>query len=379
MKSKLKILYLLTSPLSVNTFGIQQIKALHEYGFAVYLVCGPGDLNPELSKFTTSIHISPYLRRVSSPIWDFISVINLCLTILRIKPTIIIYSTPKSALLGALASFANRTPIRIYQVWGVRWQNLSGIKLWLIRSADFLAITLSTKVLVVSKSVLHFISAHYESKKMIVLGSGSTTGVDTKIFYPNKSLFDSKPQLKVGYAGRVSNDKGVSDLFSVFVRLTSQLSNLYLEIIGDLDLNDKISNKLVSDINSHSKIQWRRNIPQDKLAEQMRSWDLQIFLSRREGLGNVILEAGACGVPTFCWSIIGTKDAIPDFAQDFLIPYGDTDLLEKSIIRYLNSPFTQNEKSALTHWYQKNFEQKKVLTNFIEFIDDNLEEYYDSK
>lgn len=379
MKPPVKILYLLTSPLSVNTFGIQQIKALYEHGFAVYLICGPGDLNPELSKFTTNIYISPFLRRGSSPVKDFISIINLFLTLLRIKPIIIIYSTPKSALLGAIVSFLNRTPIRIYQVWGVRWQNLSGIKLWLIRSADFLAITLSTKVVVVSKSVLQFISAHYKTKKMIVLGSGSTAGVDTQIFYPSKTSVASKPRLKIGYAGRVSNDKGVSDLFDLFVKLTLQIPNLCLEIIGDLDLDDKISKKLANDIKSYSKIQWKRNIPQDELAKHMRDWDLQIFLSKREGLGNVILEAGACGVPTFCWNIIGTKDAIPDFAPDFLIPYGDINLLEKSVVSYLNSPFNHSEKLALTHWYHDNFEQKKVLTDFLGFINDSLEDYNDSK
>jgi glycosyltransferase involved in cell wall biosynthesis len=379
MKSQVKILYLLTSPLSVNTFGIQQIKALHEQGFVIYLICGPGDLDPELSRFITNIYISPYLRRGSSPIRDFISVINLFITVLRIKPIVIIYSTPKSALLGAIVSFLNRTPIRIYQVWGVRWQNLSGIKLWLIRSADFLAITLSTKVVVVSKSVLQFISAQYKTKKMIVLGSGSTAGVDTQIFYPSKSSVAPKPRLKIGYAGRVSNDKGVSDLFDLFIKLTLQIPNLYLEIIGDLDLDDKISKKLANDIKSHSKIQWKRNIPQDELAKHMRDWDLQIFLSKREGLGNVILEAGACGVPTFCWNIIGTKDAIPDFAPDFLIPYGDINLLEKSVVSYLNSPFNHSEKLTLTHWYHDNFEQKKVLTDFVGFINGSLKDYNDSK
>jgi glycosyltransferase involved in cell wall biosynthesis len=379
MKSQVKILYLLTSPLSVNTFGIQQIKALHEQGFVIYLICGPGDLDPELSRFITNIYISPYLRRGSSPIRDFISVINLFITVLRIKPIVVIYSTPKSALLGAIVSFLNRTPIRIYQVWGVRWQNLSGIKLWLIRSADFLAITLSTKVVVVSKSVLQFISAQYKTKKMIVLGSGSTAGVDTQIFYPSESSMASKPMLNIGYAGRVSNDKGVSDLFDLFIKLTLQIPNLYLEIIGDLDLDDEISKKLVNDIKSHSKIQWRRNIPQDELAQHMRSWDLQIFLSKREGLGNVIIEAGACGVPTFCWNIIGTKDAIPDFASDFLIPYGDINLLEKSVVSYLNAPLNQSEKFALAHWYHDNFEQKKVLTDFLGFINDSLEDYNDSK
>jgi glycosyltransferase involved in cell wall biosynthesis len=76
---------------------------------------------------------------------------------------------------------------------------------------------------------------------MIVLGSGSTAGVDTQIFYPSKPSLGLNPKLKLGYAGRVSNDKGVSELYDLFIKLISQIPNLYLEIIGDLDLDDKIS------------------------------------------------------------------------------------------------------------------------------------------
>ena len=129
MKSQLRVLYVLTSPLSVNTFGIAQLKVLHEDGFSVHLICGRGDLNSELSKFTDSIQVSSFLRRGFSFIIDLFALLNLFLMVLRVKPTIIIYSTPKSAFLSALVSALCRTPIRIYQVWGVRWQNLSGIKL----------------------------------------------------------------------------------------------------------------------------------------------------------------------------------------------------------------------------------------------------------
>ena len=111
----------------------------------------------------------------------------------------------------------------------------------------------------------------------------------------------------------------------------------------------------------------------------MRSWDAQIFLSRREGLGNVILEAGACGIPTFCWDIIGIRDAIPSFAQNFLIPFGDTNLLEKSVTNYLDSPLNQSEKINLANWYHDNFEQKKVLSSLSEFINDSLKVYNGSK
>jgi glycosyltransferase involved in cell wall biosynthesis len=144
-------------------------------------------------------------------------------------------------------------------------------------------------------------------------------------------------------------------------------------------LEDKIPEKLIIDLKSNPRIEWINSLSQVDLAERMRNWDLQIFLSKREGLGNVILEAGACGVPTYCWDIIGTKDAIPDFAQDFLILYGDMDLLEKSVSSYLNSPLEQIERLKLAQWYLNNFEQKKVLSEFVGFINANSKAYYDSK
>ena len=379
MEKKVRVVYLLTSPMSANVFGVQQIRALYEHGFAVYLICGSGHLNPELLEYSTSVHINSFLKRGSSPISDAISIIKLLFSILKIKPTIVIYSTPKAALFGAVVSYAIQIPIRIYQVWGIRWQNLSGLKLWVVRSADFLAIYFSTKVTVVSRSVLEFLSLNSKFNKLIVLGSGSTAGVDTRIFHPNQSVKMPSQGLKIGYAGRVSNDKGISDLCGLFARLSAQIPDLYLEVIGDLDLEDKISEKLVTELRSNPRIQWISSLTQPDLAERMRNWDLQIFLSKREGLGNVILEAGACGVPTFCWDMVGTKDAIPDFAQDFLISYGEMKLLEKSVIKYLNSPLEQVKQLKLAQWYGDNFEQKKVLSEFVGFIDANLKAYYDSK
>ena len=298
---------------------------------------------------------------------------------LKTKPRIFIYSTPKAAMIGSVVSRLLNVEIRIYQIWGSRWQNLKGIKGFLVKNADKLTIKLSTHVTAVSKSVEQFYNQSLSAMQLTVLGKGSTVGIDTQIFKitlrgNNKSLVT-----KLGYAGRVSNDKGISDLFDLFARLSAHIPDIHLQIIGDLDLEDKIPEKLIIDLKSNPRIEWINTLSQVDLAEQMRNWDLQIFLSKREGLGNVILEAGACGVPTYCWDIIGTKDAIPDFAQDFLIPYGDMELLERSVRNYLCSPLEQSKKLKLAEWYLDNFEQKKVLSEFVGFINANLKAYYDSK
>ena len=373
------MVYLVTSNISATVFGIPQIKYLDSSGLKIYLACGPGKLSSDLDNLTCEIKQFKNLTRKISLLKDLQTLYKLIIWLNLIRPDVIIYATPKAALLGAIAGKFCRIPIRIYQVWGVRWQNLSGIKLWVVRSVDFIAIKLSTKLIVVSRSVLEFLSTQYKTNKMVVLGLGSVPGVNKLIFYPNQLSPDLTVERKIGYAGRISNEKGISDLFHLFVKLTSQIPNLHLEIIGDLDLEDKISDKLISDLNFHANIQWIQGIQQYELAEHMRSWDAQIFLSRREGLGNVILEAGACGIPTFCWDIIGIRDAIPSFAQNFLIPFGDTNLLEKSVTNYLDSPLNQSEKINLANWYHDNFEQKKVLSSLSEFINDSLKVYNGSK
>ena len=373
------IVYLVTDVTSANIFGYAQILALSEQGYKVHLICNSNKLRKELQQTLYSSTYIKTLKREISLINDVKSFFYLLFILIKLRPTIIIYSTPKAALFGSIVSSIVGIKIRIYQIWGIRWQNLSGIKLWVVKSSDFLAIYLSTKVTIVSRSVLEFLSLNYKFSKLTVLGSGSTAGVDTRIFYPNRLLKMPSQGLKVGYAGRVSNDKGITDLCDLFARLSVQIPDLYLEIIGDLDLEDKISEKLVIDLRSNPRIQWINSLAQPDLAERMRNWDLQIFLSKREGLGNVILEAGACGVPTFCWDMIGTKDAIPDFAQDFLISYGEMKLLEKSVINYLNSPLEQSKRLKLAQWYVDNFEQKKVLSEFVGFINANLKANYDSK
>ena len=377
--SKPRIIYLVTSPISANVFGLLQIRSLFQHGFNVSLVVGQGSLNSELHKYVDSIYVNQNFKRGISLIRDVKSIIQLCIIFFRVKPDVVIYSTPKAAFLGSIAAFITLTKIRIYQIWGIRWQNLSGFKLLLVRSADFLAIKLSTNVTVVSQSALELLNYKASKGKVGVLGVGSTVGVDAKIFYPK--LTNNKPSSKkiMGYAGRIARDKGIDKLIDLFLSLSASVNNLYLEIIGIIDQDDKISDKNLEILNSHPNIKLVPNLSQLELASHMQNWDIQIFLSEREGLGNVILEAGACGIPTFCWDIVGTRDAVPTTKQNFLIPYGDLQTLETSVIKYLEAPLSFDDRVELANWYEDNFEQQKVLNDFVTFIDELLGVYNERK
>ena len=377
--SKPRIIYLVTSPISANVFGLLQIRSLFQHGFNVSLVVGQGSLNIELYKYVDSIYVNQNFKRGISLIRDVKSIIQLCVIFYRVKPDVVIYSTPKAAFLSSIAAFITSTKIRIYQIWGIRWQNLSGFKLLLVRSADFLAIKLSTNVTVVSQSALELLNYRDSKGKIGVLGVGSTVGVDAKIFYPKLTNNKSSSKKVMGYAGRIARDKGIDKLIDLFISLSASVNNLYLEIIGIIDQDDKISEKNLEILNSHPNIILVLNLSQLELASHMQNWDIQVFLSEREGLGNVILEAGACGIPTFCWDIVGTRDAVPTTKQNFLIPYGDIQTLETSVIKYLEAPLSFDDRIELANWYEDNFGQQKVLNDFVTFVDELLGVYNERK
>lgn len=368
------IFYLVSSPNSLNLFGLPQIKALRACGFRIHAICGSGAINPLLQIECDSISIIKYLNRGISFVKDLLSIILIVKLALAAPPKIFIYSTPKAALIGSVVSRLLNIDIRIYQIWGCRWQNLKGIKRLLVKNADKLTINFSTHITAVSKSIAQLYHQDLPSSQFTVLGRGSTIGIDNQLFNLSSGKGKRTIVKKLGYAGRVSEDKGISDLISLFESVSIELGNprLKLEIIGSIDTEDAPSNDIIQRIKNNPKIKWRKAMPQAELANQIKNWDLQIFLSKREGLGNAILEAGACGVPTLCWDIVGTQDAVPNFAKKFLIPYGRKDKVHKLVIEYLKKPLKSTEKKRLADWYKANFSQQEVLDVFVLFVKSTL-------
>ena len=364
--SSKKLLYLVTDVSSANVFGLVQLRYLWLKGYEIHLVCGTGYLHSDLTKFCSSIIQVKQLSRDIYLINDLISIFLLIRFFKRIKPSIAIYSTPKAALLGSVCARLTSTPIRIYQIWGARWQTLQGVKEKFVKAMDMITLTNSTHLISVSNSILELYKG-VSKKENYVLGKGSAIGVDCKVFsYSSLPISHSYPI--IGYAGRFAKDKGLEDLIRIFEQI-SQRRGLILEIVGDQDYSDPISQEVIDRIQNNPKIRWIKNLNRNELAERMRVWQAQIFLSKREGLGNVILEAGACGVPTFCWKIVGTIDAIPEFAKNFLVEVYNEEMLIERIEKYLENPFSEIEKINYSTWYINNFDQELVLRNFYEYIE----------
>ena len=99
-------------------------QALRDAGFRVSIVSGPGELSAGAKRVRGVIaHVVPMARGVEV-VGDLVAFCRIVLLIRRLKPDIVEFSTPKAGLLGNVAAFVRRVPIRVYFLRGLRLETL---------------------------------------------------------------------------------------------------------------------------------------------------------------------------------------------------------------------------------------------------------------
>jgi glycosyltransferase involved in cell wall biosynthesis len=309
--------------------------------------------------------------RTISPLNDLICLIKLIKLILKEKPQIIHSHTPKAGLLGMLAAFICRTPIRIHTVTGLPLMGTKGIKRFVLEFIERITYGCATKVYPNSHSLKKFIieNNYTTNDKLKVLLNGSTNGVDTDFFDPTvisdkellrKQFNMSKDAFVFVFIGRIAKEKGIEELVSAFEKLDVSYpqKNIKLVLIGKLERHYGLLNKTTEEkIFNHKGIQALGRF--DDVRPFYKMADLFVLPSYREGFPNAVLEAGAMGLPSIVTNINGCNEIIENNMNGLIItPKNQDDLyiaMEKFLIDSdLLANTSLQSRSNIIRKYQRN-------------------------
>lgn len=303
-----------------------RIRAFRKAGYRVSVLSAPGEwLNQNGKDQGAEPHAIPMQRGISV-LADCVALFRIWRLIGRLKPDIVEFSTPKAGLLGSIAARLCRVPVRIYFLRGLKLETSSGVKRFLLLRAEKLAAYCAQAVVCNSRSLRAkaLECGIAGESKLLVLGEGSSNGVDTRRFSPGPSRIRELLGIPhdapvVGFVGRLTRDKGVPELLEAFASLLRSEPGAYLLLVGWFDASeDELDLAWRKRIESHPRV-IHTGFVQDT-APYYRAMDLLALPLWREGFPNVVLEASASGVPVVATNCTGSRDAVVPGVTGLLIP-----------------------------------------------------------
>ena len=206
-------------------------------------------------------------------------------------------------------------------------------------------------------------------------------GVDLCRFRPIEDL-GSKERLreKLGLnpawdlvlaVGAVIPRKGVDVLIEAFARLCRDHQNVRLVVVGPR--HDKARKSLspfrqhlentITEANIQERVLFTGVV--NNVQDYMRAADLLVFPSRREGMGNVVAEAMACGIPVITTPFLGLPDEFGSPGRQYVLSSWESEALAADIRRLLASAeHRRNLGREGRHWVEKNLDVNRSLDQY---------------
>jgi len=183
--------------------------------------------------------------------------------------------------------------------------------------------------------------------KTLVLANGSTNGLEARRFLPSVDTPRQSQILReqlgilakvpvIGFVGRLTKDKGIVELLDAFEKVLESLPEARLLLLGPFEEGDPIPTSYSQRLKAHPQVVLTGYVIDTTPYYHL--MDLFVFPSYREGFGNVLLEAGAAGVPVVGFRATGVVDAVVDGLTGTLVPIGDVEALVEAVLMYLNDP-----------------------------------------
>lgn len=345
---KLRLVHVTTVPQSFRWFNNGQMSFMRSKGLEVHGVSSPGSAAIAESE-KIPMHPVPMSRRIQ-PLHDLGAIFRMWRLLRRLRPAIVHSHTPKGGLVGMIAAFLARTPIRIYHVHGLRFTTATGLRRVLLRLAESVSCRLSHRVLCVSHSVRQVVIANRfcPKSKIHVTLNGSISGVDAEGWF-NPDALDPALSRKmrqncripldarvIGFVGRIVRDKGVVELVGAWRELREEFPDLHLLAAGQFEDVDAVPERIGRELREDPRIHLPGyvNDPRSLYA----AMDVLAFPTYREGFPVTLLEAGAMRVPAVAAAALGCVDAIEDGRTGRLVPLRDANSLAAALRSYLLDP-----------------------------------------
>ena len=354
-------------------------------GFDVKGVSSEGEELKEVRENEGIVMEAINMSRKITPFQDLKSLWEMWNFLRKEKPQIVHTHTPKAGIIGMLAARLAGVPHRLHTVAGLPLMEATGIKRKILNFVEKLTYSSATRVYPNSKGLYDFILQNNftQSNKLKIIANGSSNGINTTFFNPAQVSEIEKVALREKlniqpddfvfvFVGRIVSDKGINELIKAFSELqtaeNNELTGIKLLLVGGLESDlDPLNPETLAEINQN------KDIISVGFQQDVRPFfaisDALVFPSYREGFPNVVMQAGAMGLPSIVSDINGCNEIIVEGENGLIIPSKNVEKLKEKMLtlakdKNLYTKLKGNSRRMIENRYEQSVVWNALLEEY---------------
>lgn len=341
MKSKPKLIRACTVSNSISFVAGMVPELLRDYELCV--LASPGKYWDSLDQYGDAVRrIEVTMERHISPLRDLRSLWHLICVFKRERPTMVHSMTPKAGLLCMMAAWLCRVPVRVHTFTGLVFPTATGLTRRILMLTDSITCACATHIIPEGEGVRRDLLNHGITRKPIrVLGYGNCQGIDLERFNPALTTVTTQadrlrhPSVFTFITiGRLVGDKGINEIVGAFTRLNREIPATRLVLVGPTEPKlDPLRPETEAEIANNSAIEAVGR--QTDVRPWLAAADCAILASYREGFPNVVIEAGAMGLPQIVTDINGANEIIIEGENGTIVPSRNPEALYVAMKRMI--------------------------------------------
>ena len=380
-----KLIRITTVPISFKVLLKGQLRFMTSNGFDVKGVSSEGEELREVHENEGIVMEAINMSRKITPFQDLKSLWEIWNFLRKEKPQIVHTHTPKAGIIGMLAARLAGVPHRLHTVAGLPLMEATGIKRKILNFVEKLTYSSATRVYPNSKGLYDFILQNNftQSNKLKIIGNGSSNGINTTFFSPAQVSEIEKVALREKlniqpddfvfvFVGRIVSDKGINELIKAFSELqtaeNNELTGIKLLLVGGLESDlDPLHPETLAEINQN------KGIISAGFQQDVRPFfaisDALAFPSYREGFPNVVMQAGAMGLPSIVSDINGCNEIIVEGENGLIIPSKNVEKLKEKMLtlardKNLYVKLKENSRRMIENRYEQSVVWNALLEEY---------------
>jgi glycosyltransferase involved in cell wall biosynthesis len=350
------------------------IAGLRQKGLAIHLVSGPavgpeGSLEDEAGQIPDLFTLVPELVRQVHPPKDLIALRKLEAILRRQQPDVVHTHSGKAGILGRLAARRAGVPVILHHIHGPSFGKFQGaLANFIFTAAERYA----------GRVTDHFFCSAAAMTRLYLAAGIGQPGQYTRIF----SGFNLQPFLNatpdpalraslglaenhfvIGKIGRLFHLKGHADAIAAFARLSPQMPQARLLLVGDGILRRPLEEQARA-AGLADRVIFAGLVAPTEVPRYLGIMDCVIHLSYREALSRVLPQALAAGKPVIAYDFDGADEICMTGQTGFLVHTGDIEgvaqgLLQLARDQALRDRFGQTGRGFV----QENFSIERMVND----------------